>query len=230
MGCYELTVCVVDLDKATYLAGTSPTKLNVSPHSGHTGRDPGRKHIGRKRTRLWRPDWAPSSFPNPFLAPETLAEAILALCDGDDSEDMQVSPFQPMLVKDHYINVLIDAIGPTAPTGPPTARAHAEMLDGAEQPHDLRRAPDVLRLYTVGGGPAPRLRRNRHPSDDLHGPRDVGDGPDICHRIANTTDSPSSTAPVVVPHIKRHLVYPPALPDKSPCNSFKTGSRPSRRC
>ncbi|KAJ7700428.1 lysophospholipase [Mycena rosella] len=118
LGTTNSSVCVTGFDEAMFLSGTSSNlwnELNITAEilAENTANFSILVNETYPQSPALRLDT--SNFPNPFhgVAPQTFADAgetILVLCDG--GEDGQVSPLQPMLVKDRKIDVIlaIDAV------------------------------------------------------------------------------------------------------------------------
>ncbi|KAJ6588115.1 lysophospholipase [Mycena capillaripes] len=122
LGTTNHSVCVTGFDEAMFLSGTSSNlwnELNITAEilAANTANFSVLVNETYPQSPALRLDT--SNYPNPFhgVAPDTFAdsgETILALCDG--GEDGQISPLQPMLVKDRKIDVIleIDATADTA--------------------------------------------------------------------------------------------------------------------
>ncbi|KAJ7111443.1 lysophospholipase [Mycena epipterygia] len=113
LGTTNNSVCVTGFDEAMFISGTSSNlwnELNITAEilAEETANLSVLVNATYPQSPALRLDT--SNYPNPFhgVAPATFAdsgETILALCDG--GEDGQVSPLQPMLVKDRKIDVLV---------------------------------------------------------------------------------------------------------------------------
>ncbi|KAJ7636505.1 lysophospholipase [Roridomyces roridus] len=111
LGTTNNPVCVTGFDEAMFLSGASSNLWNE--FNGTVG-----PRCFSSSSMILMPSLTPPAhrldtcnFPNAFhgVVPETFAdsgETILALCDG--GEDGEVSPLQPMLVKDRKIDVIIE--------------------------------------------------------------------------------------------------------------------------
>ncbi|KAJ7766336.1 lysophospholipase [Mycena maculata] len=113
LGTTNNSVCVTGFDEAMYLAGTTSNlwnEFNVSDAILAESTTDFSVLVNETYPQSPALRLDTSNFPNPFhgVAPDTFAdshETILALCDG--GEDGQISPLQPMLVKDRNIDVII---------------------------------------------------------------------------------------------------------------------------
>jgi lysophospholipase len=132
LGTTNHSVCVTGFDEAMFLSGTSSNlwnELNITvcaltameyrdictdwhAQAGILAANTANFSVLLNETYPQSPALRldTSNFPNPFhgVAPDTFAdsgETILALCDG--GEDGQITPLQPMLVKDRKIDVII---------------------------------------------------------------------------------------------------------------------------
>ncbi|KAF7291014.1 Lysophospholipase [Mycena chlorophos] len=113
LGSTNSTLCATGFDEAMFLSGASSNLFNEANITAATLAEAtsdfstivNQTYPQSPNLRL-----DTSNFPNPFfgVAPATFAdsgETILAMCDG--GSDGQVTPYQPMLVKDRNIDVII---------------------------------------------------------------------------------------------------------------------------
>ncbi|KAJ7440575.1 lysophospholipase [Mycena latifolia] len=110
LGTTNHSLCVTGFDEAMFISGTSSNLWNE--HNATLAQSTANFSILVNETYPQSPALRldTSNYPNPFhgVAPETFAdsgEMILALVDG--GEDAQVTPLQPMLVKDRNIDVIV---------------------------------------------------------------------------------------------------------------------------
>ncbi|KAF7301898.1 Lysophospholipase [Mycena indigotica] len=113
LGTTNRSLCVTGFDEAMFLSGASSNLWNeVNITAEILAANTANFSILVNQTFPQSPNLRldTSNFPNPFhnIAPKTFAdsgETILALCDG--GLDGQVTPYQPMLVKDRKVDVVI---------------------------------------------------------------------------------------------------------------------------
>ncbi|KAJ7648031.1 lysophospholipase, partial [Roridomyces roridus] len=120
LGTTNDSVCVTGFDEAMFLSGASSNLWNEfnATLAASTGNFSILLNETYPQPPAHRLDTC--NVPNAFhgVAPDTFAdsgETILALCDG--GEDGQVSPLQPMLVKDRKIDVIIEIDNSDGVTG-----------------------------------------------------------------------------------------------------------------
>ncbi|KAJ7461281.1 lysophospholipase [Mycena galericulata] len=113
LGTTNNSLCVTGFDEATFISGTSSNLwIEANTTAAVLASETSNFSILVNETYPQSPALRldTSNYPNPFhgVAPETFPdsdETILALCDG--GLDGQVSPLQPMLVKDRAIDTLV---------------------------------------------------------------------------------------------------------------------------
>ncbi|KAF7290982.1 Lysophospholipase [Mycena chlorophos] len=115
LGTTNNSVCVTGFDEAMFLSGTSSNlwnELNITGDPAYLIESTSNFSLLVNETYPQSPNLRldTSNYPNPFfgVSPKTFVDAdetILSLCDG--GEDGEITPYQPMLVKDRNIDVII---------------------------------------------------------------------------------------------------------------------------
>ncbi|KAJ7068547.1 lysophospholipase [Mycena amicta] len=150
LGTTNQSLCVTGFDEAMFISGTSSNLWNELNITAETlAASTANFSILVNETYPQSPNLRldTSNYPNPFhgVAPSTFAdshETILSMCDG--GLDGQVTPYQPMLVKDRKVDVIIgidavnDANGYAGGASLMATQARMQLF-----PHGLATFPSV---------------------------------------------------------------------------------------